>query len=320
MRILTLVPGGIGDQILFFPTLDDLKKTYPDAQIDVVVEPRSKSAYRVSKSVHDTILFDFKGSNSLADFGNLLGVMRDREYDIAISLGQRRAVGFLLWLTGIPTRVGYGGGGGDLFLTNAVRLDQDQYAAAMYHDLLKGLGIDKPCPELAVSVPAKDLEWSDNERKRLGIQNGGYVLIHGGSSQLAQMKGIDKIYPVENWNVVIQDFQQKQPDLPIVVVKGPDDGAFVANLLQVAPKLKVTTPSNVGELVAMIAGASLMLCTDSAPMHLAVAAQTFTLALFGPTDPDKLLPKSDRVVGIKSPTGNMADISPQTILAKVWGG
>ncbi len=320
MRILALVPGGIGDQILFFPTLDDLKKTYPDAQIDVVVEPRSQSAYRVSKSVHDTILFDFKGSNSLADFGNLLGVMRDREYDIAISLGQRRAVGFLLWLTGIPTRVGYGGGSGDLFLTNAVLLDQDQYAAAMYHDLLKGLGIDKPCPELAVSVPARDLEWSDNERKRLGIQNGGYVLIHGGSSQLAQMKGIDKIYPVKNWNVVIQDFQQKQPDLPIVVVKGPDDGAFVASLLQAAPKLKVTAPSNVGELVAMIAGASLMLCTDSAPMHLAVAAQTFTLALFGPTDPDKLLPKSDRVVGIKSPTGNMADISPQTILSKVWGG
>ena len=46
MRILALVPGGIGDQILFFPTLDDLKKAHPDAQIDVVVEPRAKSAYR----------------------------------------------------------------------------------------------------------------------------------------------------------------------------------------------------------------------------------------------------------------------------------
>ncbi len=320
MRILALVPGGIGDQILFFPTLDDLKKAYPSAQIDVVVEPRAKSAYRVSKSVHDTILFDFKGSNSLADFANLLGVMRDREYDIAIALGQRRAVGFLLWLSGIPTRVGYGGGSGEWFLTNPVPLNQNQYAAVMYHDLLKGLGIDTPCPELAVSVPAKDLQWSEDERKRLGIQNGGYVIIHGGSSQLAQMKGIDKIYPVESWKAIVQDFQQKQPDLPMVLVKGPEDNDFVTALLKSTPKLKVTSPSNIGELVAMIAGANLMLCTDSAPMHLAIAAQTYTLALFGPTDPDKLLPKSDRALGIKSPTGKMADISPHVILQKVWGG
>ena len=58
MRVVALIPGGIGDQILFFPTLDDLKRIYPDAQIDVVVEPRSKGAYRVSKSIHEVLLFD----------------------------------------------------------------------------------------------------------------------------------------------------------------------------------------------------------------------------------------------------------------------
>jgi ADP-heptose:LPS heptosyltransferase len=51
-----------------------------------------------------------------------------------------------------------------------------------------------------------------------------------------------------------------------------------------------------------------------------VALKVFTLALFGPTDPEKLLPKSDRFAGIKSPTGNMADIDPKTVLSKVWGG
>lgn len=321
MRILALVPGGIGDQILFFPTLDDLRNAYPDAQIDVVVEPRAKGAYRVSKSVNDTILFDFKGSNSLADFGNLLGVIRDRGYDIAIALGQRWTVSFLLWLSGIPTRVGYAGSAAsDLFLTKAVPLNQNQYAASMYHDLLKGLEINTASSELAVSVPTKDLEWADAERKRLGIQNGGYVAIHGGASELSQLKGIDKVYPIENWQAIIRDFQQRQPDLPIVLIQGPDDKALVAGLLQMFPKLKVTSPSNVGQLVAIIAGASLMLCTDSAPMHLAIAAQTYTLALFGATDPDKLLPKSDRILGIKSPTGKMVDITPQTVLDRVWGG
>jgi ADP-heptose:LPS heptosyltransferase len=321
MRIIALIPGGIGDQILFFPTLEDLKTAYPNAEIDVVVEPRAKAAYHVSKSVHDVIVFDFKGSNSLADWGNLLGVIRDREYDMALSLGQRWGIGFLLWLTGIPIRIGYAGTpSAEFFLTRTVPLNQNQYAADQYHDLLKGLNINTPSPELAVSVPTKDLEWADAERKRLGVQGGGYVMIHGGASGLSQQKGIDKIYPVESWQKIVQDFQHKQPELPIVVVRGPEDDVIVTALLQACPTVKVTAPENVGQLVAMLAGATLVLCTDSAPMHLAIAAQTYTLALFGPTDPEKLLPKSERVLGIKSPTGRMVDLSPQMVLDRVWGG
>ena len=318
MRILALVPGGIGDQILFFPTLDDLKATYPDAQIDVVVEPRAKAAYHISKSVSDTILFDFKGSNSLSDWSNLLGVMRDRNYHIALSLGQRRGIGFLLWLSGIPTRIGYASEGKSRpFFTQTVPLNSDQYAAAMYHDLLKGLNLDRPLSEVAISVPAKDLEWADAERKRLGLQDGSYVLIHPGASELSH--GIDKIYPAASWQKIVQDFKQKQPDLPIVLLKGEEDVAIVAELMTLCPGIKVTAPANIGQSVAMIAGASLMLCTDSAPMQVAIAAQTFTLALFGETDPEKLLPQSDRVSGIKSPTGKMVDIPPKMVLDRVWG-
>jgi ADP-heptose:LPS heptosyltransferase len=312
MRIVALVPGGIGDQILFFPTLDDLKRTYPDAQIDVIVEPRAKGAYRVCKSADETIPFDFKDRNSPADWANLLGVIRDRYYDIALSLGQRWGVGFLLWLTGTPIRVGYqGNAAGQLFLTNTVPLKSEQYAAHMYHDLLQGLGINNSCPELSISIPKRDLAWAEAEQKRLGIAGSGYVVIHGGSSELAQAKGIDKIYPVENW---------QQTDLPLVVVQGPADQEFVAALTKACPNLKVTTPADVGKLAAIIAGANLLLCTDSAPMHLAVALKVYTLALFGPTDPAKLLPASDKFLGIKSPTGNIADIDPQTVLKQVWGG
>lgn len=321
MRVLALVPGGIGDQILFFPTIDDLKRVYPNAEIDVVVEPRAKDAYRVCKSVRETFTFDFKGKNSLADWGNLLGVIRDREYDVAFSLGQRWGIGLLLWLTGIPTRIGYGDGGQVGLLTNTVPLQTDQYAAAMYHDLLKGLNIVTPCPAIQINVPKKDIEWAEGEQKRLGLQGGGYVLIHGGSSELAKTKGIDKVYPSTHWATIIQDFQQRQPDLPIVLVQGPNDEEFVRSVLnQSSPALKVTSPADIGKLAALIAGCSLMLCTDSAPMHLAVALQVYTLALFGPTDPQKLLPNSDRFVAIQSSTGQIGDIPPETVLAKVWGG
>ncbi|MEH2416573.1 glycosyltransferase family 9 protein [Nostoc sp.] len=318
MRVVALVPSGIGDQILFFPTLDDLKRHYPNAQIDVVVEPRSKAAYQVSKSVHEVLAFDFKDRNSLADWGNLVGTIRDREYDVAIAVKQNWLVALLLWLTGIPIRIGYQGKG-SAFLTHAVPFKPSQYAAELYHDLLQPLGIKTPVPELAVNVPKPDIEWAQKEQKRLGVHETGYILIDGGSGQLSQAKEPDKIYPVEKWQQIIQNFQQKQPDLPVVVIKGIDDEQFVRSL-ESSSDIKVTAPDDIGKLTAIIAGANLMLSTDTAALQLSVAVQTYTIALFGPSVPAKLLPKNDKFLAIESPTGKTADISPNAVLEKIWAG
>jgi ADP-heptose:LPS heptosyltransferase len=318
MRILALVPGGIGDQILFFPTLDDLKRSYPNAQIDVVVEPRSVSAYQVCKAFPRIIPFDFKDTNGPADWGNLLGIIRDREYNATLSLGRRLGVGFFLWLTGIPKRVGYKVGFGQNFLTDPVEFNPNQYAAHMYHDLVKGLDISSTCPELSVNVPKADVEWAERELARLGVAESGYILIHGGSSQLARQLGMDKIYPINQWQQVINGLQARQ-DKPVVFIEGPDDRAIVAGIVQSCPNVKIIRPTDIGKLTAVIAAASLMLCTNSGPMHLAVAVGTYTFALFGPTDPAKLIPLNSKVVAIKSHTGKMADIPPADILTKVWG-
>ncbi len=320
MRVLALVPGGIGDQLLFFPTLDSLKQKYPQAQIDVVVEPRSASAYKVCQFVKKVWEFDFKDNNSLANWGNLLGNIREQEYDAVISLGQRLSVGLFLWLTGIPVRISFAGSG-SMFLTEAIPLNTNQYAASMYHDLLKGLGIDTTCPPIRINVPKSDLDWAINEQKRLGVKDSGYVLMHGGSSNLAKEKGIDKIYPPQNWVVILQDLAKKMPNLPIVVVQGPEDEVFTSELRSQLPQLLVTSPPDIGKLAAMIAAANLMLCTDSGPMHLGVAVGTALVALFGPTEPSKLLPPSNdqRIKAVKPASGRpISAIAPQDVLAKIW--
>jgi ADP-heptose:LPS heptosyltransferase len=316
MRIVALVPGGIGKQLLFFPTLDSLKQAYPEAQIDVIVEPGAQKAYSICQSVRETLTFSYEDRKSLADWGNLLGLIRDREYDVAIYAGQGLGIRFALWLSGIPVRIGYGGGQGEGLLTQTIPLNSNQYAAHTYHDLLQGLGIDQPCPDLSVKVPAKSLDWADAERQRLGIQNSGYVLIAGGMGQGSSSQA----YPLESWKGIIQDFEHRQPDLPIVLLQGAGNSDWVKELTSAFPKLKVTAPDDIGKTIAMIAGASLMLAVEGDAMHLAVATKTYVLALFGPTMPEKLLPKDKRFVGIKSLTGQMADISPQMVLEKVWGG
>ncbi|CEJ43261.1 glycosyltransferase family 9 protein [Umezakia ovalisporum] len=318
MRVVALVPGGIGDQIFLFPTLDDWKRYYPNAQLDVVVEPRSKAAYRVSKSVNDVLTFDYRDRNSLADWMNFVGMIRDREYDVVISVGQTWLMGLLLWLTGIPIRIGYQGPGA-VFLTNSVPYQPNQYVAAVYHELLQAFGIKTPCPELAVNIPKSDIEWSQNEQNRLGVNETGYILVNTGSSEISQ-PGSDQLYPVNNWQQIIQECQNKQPDLPVVVIQGSENQQFGRSLLERIPTIKVTFPNNVGKLAAMIGGASLMLSPDDPLLHLSVAVQTYTIALFGPTSPAQLLPRSDKFLAIKSPTGVIADISPDLVLEKIWGG
>jgi len=317
MRIVALIPGGVGEQILFFPTLDGLKQKYPDAEIDVVVEPRAKAAYRVSKSVNDVITFDFKDRSSPADWANLLGVIRDRYYDAALSLRQNWGTGLLLWLTGIPTRISYEGSVGKYFLTDTVPANPEQYDAQSDYDLLQGIGVKAACPALSISVPKSDIDWAEAEQKRLGIRGSGYVLMYPGTSLLADG---EVSYPLANWLAIIQDFQQKQPDMPLVIVKQTGDLEAVTALTQSVPSLKVTKPADMGKLAAMVAGANLMICPNSVPMQLAIALQVYTLALFGSSSSLQVLPQSDKFIAIQSSTRSIVDIKPEQILQKVWGG
>jgi ADP-heptose:LPS heptosyltransferase len=55
-------------------------------------------------------------------------------------------------------------------------------------------------------------------------------------------------------------------------------------------------------------------------MHLAVALQVYTLALFGPENPKNFLPENEKFQALYSPNGQINDIKPETILAKVWNG
>ena len=313
MQIVALVPGGIGNQILFFPTLDNLKSPYDSCRIDVVCEPSSKAAYRVSKSVDEVVAFDFNDRNSMADWGNLIGMIRDREYDIAITPSKNWFTGLMLWLTGINTRVGFQGNN-SLFFNRVVPLKTQQYAADMYQDLLTGLGFDSTPVELTVNVPKPDIDWANSQQLRLDVKDTGYILVDAASGD------VDTTYPTAKWLSIIEHFRQKQSDMSVVVISQPNNQDLLSTLKQAIPDIKEIFPDNIGKLAATIAGANLMLCTNSASLQLAVFLQTYTVALFGESEPAQFLPKSDKIIAVKSPTGVLADIPPATVLEKIWRG
>ncbi len=324
MRILALVPGGISDQLLFFPALEDIKQAYPNADIAVVAEPQATAAYRVSKIVDTVLPFAFSGTNSPSDWANLLGLIRDREYEVALSTHTKWGTGLLLWLSGVPTRVTYASTSSPWFYTATVpdkAAQGEQYQAERYQDLLAAIDIKAPAHLPTISVPEGDIAWANALRDRLNLKS-GYVLMYPGPTT-GRGDG-EANYPTLSWQALIQDFRAKQPKLPVVLLQTNDSAQQVNDLKLQDSTLVVATATNLGQAAAIIAGADLVLSPDSHIMQLAVALKVFTLALFGQNKPAEMLPpakgEETRFLGIPSDTGKIADIKPETVLNKVWGG
>ena len=313
MRILALVPGGIDNQLLFFPTLETLKQQYPQAAIDVLVEPRSKKAYRVCKNVDEVLVFDFQDRNSFADYLNLLGIMRDREYDAVVSLKTSWRIKLLLWLNGIPTRIGYQDDS-SIYLSTAVARKPEQYLAHMYHDLVTGFGIQTPCPPITINLPTEDIDWAESQQQQLSIKDSGYVILcDNPATELDELA-----YPIDNWQKIVEDLEQRQTGLAILLLQTATNREWVTAMISANNNLKAIAPSDVGKMAGIIAGANLIVSNNGTPTQLAVAAKTYCFALLTNRDRNAIPNQGENVTGIISETSSLADISPESVIQKMW--
>ena len=296
-RILTINFGGIGDEIFFLPTLISLKKEFPNAHITLALEPRSKGVKSLTDIIDDMILIDVKGKNKYLEMLKLLIKARLGKYDLVISSGGNKLISILLFLTGIKIRCGYDTGKlSQKLLTHAMPLNKNQYACKMYHDLIRNI-TDKntELPEINV------------ERKEK-IANS--VLIHPGVSKLSVQKGCIKTIPAKTWAETI-DLLVAQGK-KVMLVGGPDDKNCIDTILKTVKTQNFEnlygTTKNLNDLAILISSTEKFLCSDSAPLHVAVALKTKTYVIFGPTDVNALIPKSDEVVPIM--TNDNCELKP----------
>ena len=311
MRILALVPGDIGNQLLFFPTLETIKQQYPQAAIDVLVEPRAKKAYRVCKNVDDVLVFDFQDRNSFADYLNLLGTVRDREYDAFISLKTSWRIKLLLWLNGIPTRVGYQDDSA-MYLSTAIARKSEQYTAEIYHDLVTGLGIQATCPPLAINVPTEDISWAEYEQRRLAMDNGYIVLCDEPST------GEINAYPTASWQKIIADIEQRQTGLSIVLLQSDRNQEWVTTMVTANGNLKAISAPDVGKTAGIIAGANLIVCNSGMAMQLAVATDTYLLALVDDQAQKDIPAAKENCSLISAESNKIEDIEPERVIQQLW--
>ena len=308
MRVLALVPGEMETQLSFFPVIKQIKDSFDNAEVSVVAPPSATAMYQLSTGVTEVVPYSFGIRNSPADWANLLGILRDREFDVVLTLTDSWSMALLLWLSGVPTRLGYGGSANDLLLTATVPRSPGPSHPS---DLLKLINVTGAAPAVSVNVPRKDLSAVDAMRQGAGL-TAGYVLIYPGPNPSGT------VYPTESWLAILQDFQQRQPDLPLALLQTDEAAPQTTALATAMPGLKVLRPETPGQTAALIAAANLLVTVEGYPLRLAIALNVYTLGLFAANSTPLSAEGNNRLVALTSTAGALDGIAPDQVLKKIW--
>jgi lipopolysaccharide heptosyltransferase I len=130
-----------------------------------------------------------------------------------------------------------------------------------------------------------------------------YAVFHPGAGRA------DKAWGEERFAALASALRTRRGLTP-VVSWGPGDDARAARLTALAPDALRAPLLDVPGLAHLAAGARLFVAGDTGPLHLADALGTRTLALFGPTDPERNGPYRFRDGVVR----DMRTVSDDTVL------
>lgn len=288
-RILFINFGGLGDEILFLPTILSVKEQFPNSEITLALEERSRGIMSLTNVIDKTLYANIKGKSKYFELLKLLFKIWQGKYDLVISSGSNKFISIFLFLTFIKEKYGYNTGKLSQFLlTKAVDLNKNQYAVNMYHDLAKYL------TNIRTELPILSIQ------KKPIIEN--TVLIHPGVSKISVQKGMIKTIQAEQWAEVVEKLADNGKR--VLLAGGPDDKECIETIQKLVSPDKYENlfgqTKNLAELAELISSAEKFLCSDSAPLHIGVALGVKTYAIFGSTDDKKLIPQNENVIAIKA--------------------
>ena len=90
-RILFINFGGLGDEILFLPTIQSVKKEFPNSHITLALEERSKGITSLTDVIDETLFANIKGKDKYTELFKLLIKIWKGKYDTVISSGSNKS-------------------------------------------------------------------------------------------------------------------------------------------------------------------------------------------------------------------------------------
>lgn len=300
-RILVIKAAGIGDLLLAVPALRALRATYPHARIDLLATPASAELLRDSPLVDEVLVVDKAGLDyprqmlrapwRLLPLVGLWWRLRAGRYDAALLMHHltlpfgRLKYRLLLAAARPALRVGLENGHG-AFLDVPVPDGGfgAHHEAAYCLDLAAAVGAQVSEPVLGPTLA--DLGWPDSRPDsgtHAAPDAGPLIALHPGSGAYS----LARRWPLERY-VALAQALRREFAARVVVVGGPDDGDLALRCVEALGRpawaMLAADTGDLRTLAQLLASCAVFVGNDSLPMHLAAAAGTPVVAIFGPSN------------------------------------
>ncbi len=297
-NILVMRYRFIGDTVLTVPFLRNLRRAEPKAFIAWMVAPGSSDVVKGIPYVDEmitwdpvTIHADSRGTHrTLAAKLAFLRDLRRRRFDKIYVLKRSLSSAVLAWLSGAPRRIGFDTEGRGILLTTRVPYRHDQHEVKNFLDVLRADGVDVEDDFLEI--------WTRPEEEERVAQ----ILADRGVAPGEQMAVIhpfsavqERSWPLENFAELTVRIRRETGYRP-VVVGGPGDVDQFQKKRQwfLDGVVDLVGQFDLRDTIALLKRSTLFVGNDSGIMHLAAAAGTPLVALFGPQSPVKFGPWSKK--------------------------
>ena len=313
-RILIVKFGALGDILMATPLLTALRQAYPEAHLTWLVEDKNVQAIDANPFVDEVMLWS-SGQWSLMRstrprnwiknrFGLrwLVGLARLRRrlkhrFDTVITFHPEHWQ-FLLDAAASDVSIGVFQSPGEQKRDYTSRYTKAYTEAFPPHQIdiyllpLDALGLPPPADkQMVIGYTAKDAEAAERHLREQGMRPGFVVLA-------PKTTWASKCWPEDHWVSLGDALAQAGKQVVLIgsaseaesaqrIALGMQSQGMQSQPAMLAGKLSFR------EAAALIARASLVVSSDSGPMHVAAAVGTPCVALFGPTPPSRWAPPGD---------------------------
>ena len=294
-NILVIKLSAIGDLVHSLPFLEVLKKGYPKAEIDWVVEEGASDIILGHPYIHRVIVSRRKswlkrlggnGSERLTVFREVhrfLKELRSCRYDMIVDLQGILKSGVLVGLARGGRKIGMIGSreGASLFIREpAIRVDYNQHAIERTLAVAEFLGCDIRASKGRIPFTEKNSRRVDKLLQGKNLGRKWLVAIN------PIAKWDTKLWEAERFGLLAERLRENL-DCDIAFTGGPEDRSVIEEIAKSMKEkpLNLAGCTGLKDLACFYTRCSLLVTTDTGPMHIAAAMGCPTVALFGPTAP-----------------------------------
>ena len=290
-KVLIIKPSALGDVVTAVPVLRGLRRAFPAAKIDWLLSRSCAALVEGDGDLDGVVYFDrrplgraWRSPAAAKMLAGFLAGLRRGGYDWVIDLQGLLRSGFFARATGAGVRAGFANAreGAWLFYTHR-HLPAETHTVDRNISLARSLGIGARREDMTLEVFPAGREFAESFLRRTGAAERGFVVL------VPPTRWPTKCYPVRHWRTVAAILAQRRP----VALLGTDaDRELCRQIADAAGRgaVNLAGQTTIPQMVALIASAGCVVCSDSAAMHIAQAVGTDVLALLGPTRPERTGP------------------------------